>query len=31
MYKLKWDEDLDDEFSVDLFTLFGVILGKSIF
>jgi E3 ubiquitin-protein ligase HUWE1 len=31
MYKLKWDEELDDEFSVDLFKLFGVILGKAVF
>lgn len=31
MYKLKWDEELDDEFSVDLFKLFGVILGKALF
>ena len=31
MYKLKWDEDLDEQFSNDLFKLFGVILGKSIF
>ena len=30
-YKLKWDEDLDEEFSVDLFELFGVMLGKAIF
>lgn len=31
MYKLKWDQDLDEEFSGQLFTLFGVILGKAIF
>jgi hypothetical protein len=31
MYKLKWDEELDDEFSVDLFKLFGVILAKALF
>ncbi len=31
MYKLKWDEDLDEEFSHDLFVLFGTILAKAIF
>lgn len=30
-YMLKWDEDLDEEFSVSLFELFGVMLGKAIF
>lgn len=31
MYKLKWDDDLDEEFSCQLFELFGTILGKAIF
>lgn len=31
MYKLKWDECLDEEFSEELLTLFGSILGKAIF
>lgn len=31
MYKLKWDEDVDEEFSTELLTLFGIILGKAIF
>jgi hypothetical protein len=31
MYKLKWDEDIDEEFSSELLILFGVILGKAIF
>jgi hypothetical protein len=31
MYKLKWDEELDEEFSSELFELFGTILGKAIF
>lgn len=31
MYKLKWDEDIDEEFSAELLILFGVILGKAIF
>ena len=31
MYKLKWDEDIDEEFSCELLILFGVILGKAIF
>lgn len=31
VYKLKWDEDLDEEFSTELFRLFGTILGKAIF
>lgn len=31
MYKLKWDEDLDEEFSCQLFELFGTILGKAVF
>lgn len=28
---MKWDEDLDEEFSSELFNLFGVIIGKAIF
>lgn len=31
MYKLKWDEDIDEEFSGELLILYGVILGKAIF
>ena len=31
MYKLKWDEDMFEEFSQPLLTLFGLILGKAIF
>ena len=31
MYRLKWDEDIDEEFSSELLVLFGVILGKAIF
>ncbi len=31
MYKLKWDEDIDEQFSSQLLILFGVILGKAIF
>ena len=31
MYKLKWDSDLDEEFSGQLLILFGIIIGKSIF
>ena len=31
MYKLKWDEDIDEEFSAELLILFGIILGKAIF
>jgi hypothetical protein len=31
MYKLKWDEDIDEEFSSELLILYGVILGKAIF
>ena len=31
MYKLKWDEELDDEFSVDLFKLLVVILARALF
>jgi E3 ubiquitin-protein ligase HUWE1 len=31
MYRLKWDEEIDEEFSSELLVLFGVILGKAIF
>ena len=31
MYRLKWDEDIDEEFSGELLILYGVILGKAIF
>jgi hypothetical protein len=31
MYKLKWDEEIDEEFSSELLKLFGTILGKAIF
>ena len=31
VYRLKWDEDLDEEFSCELLELFGTIIGKSIF
>jgi hypothetical protein len=31
MYKTKWDEDLDEEFSSELFELFGIIVGKAVF
>lgn len=31
MYKLKWDQDIDEQFSAELLILFGVILGKAIF
>jgi hypothetical protein len=31
MYKLKWDEEIDEEFSGELLVLLGIILGKAIF
>lgn len=31
MYRLNWDEDVDEYFSEPLLTLFGIILAKSIF
>jgi E3 ubiquitin-protein ligase HUWE1 len=31
MYRLKWDEEIDEEFSAELLMLFGTILGKAIF
>lgn len=31
MYKLKWDSELDEEFSRPLFKLLGIILGKCLF
>jgi hypothetical protein len=31
MYKLKWDDEIDEEFSSELLKLFGTILGKAIF
>lgn len=31
MYKLKWDDETDQYFSESLLTLFGTILGKSLF
>lgn len=31
MYRLKWDQDIDEEFSAELLILYGTILGKAIF
>ena len=31
MYKLKWDDDIDEQFTKELLNLFGTILGKAIF
>lgn len=31
MYRLKWDQEIDEEFSAELLMLYGVILGKAIF
>ena len=31
MYRLKWDEEVDEEFTAELLTLYGVLLGKAIF
>ncbi len=30
-YKLKWDEEVDEEFSSTLLELFGTIIGKALF
>lgn len=31
MYRLKWDQEIDEEFSAELLILYGTILGKAIF
>jgi hypothetical protein len=31
MYRLKWDMEIDEEFSAELLILYGTILGKAIF
>lgn len=31
MYRLKWDDEMDEYFSCQLLTLLGIIIGKAIF
>lgn len=31
MYSLKWDEELDEEFSGKLLDMLGVVIGKAMF